>query len=105
MITVKRDTQAGGLAEVVTHKEGSRGPCDAASGYEEGRLLQHTQLLVPDGHDESLERNLPSIQLNHLVCSDAVRMRKGEFTEYGYPQFLISLFCTMKCGNWPCSVE
>ena len=67
MITVKRDTQAGGLAEVETHKERSRGPRDAASSCEEGCLLQNTQLLGPVVHDESMEGNLPGIQLDHLV--------------------------------------
>ena len=50
-----------------TDKEGSTGPREGGPSVEEGRSLEDIKLLLSEAHDQTLEWNLPGIELDHLV--------------------------------------
>ena len=50
-----------------TDKEGSTGPREGGPSIEEGRSLEDIKLLLSEAHDQTLEWNLPGIELDHLV--------------------------------------
>ena len=50
-----------------TNDEGSAGPQEGGPSVEEGRSLEDIKLLLSEAHDQTLEWNLPGIELDHLV--------------------------------------